>query len=117
MKHKHVEPNNPEFTRTANRIKKIMAYLRAMKSLDVYKWLKTDAIYYPELIEDVVKPIDEKRFRMGDLSIQERWLLFDNLVHAHESFMLIDAVVDEYLFRPVDFFRSDCSITLLGNNN
>jgi hypothetical protein len=55
-------------------------------------------MYYPELIEDALQPIDETRFKKGILSQQERWKLFDNLVQTYESFVLIDSAVDEYLF-------------------
>jgi hypothetical protein len=97
MRRNHVNPDVMEQEYLSVRIAKILAYTGGAISSDILNWLKTDAIYYPELIENTLQDIDETRFIKGRLSKQECWDLFDNLVQTHESFTLIDSLVDDYL--------------------
>ena len=93
----HDEWNKPENAHLVDNISKIIVYLSESIPADVYKWLRTEAIIYPELIDEIVGDFDEERFNKGNLSGEECLTLYDHLMHAYESFASINSVVDEFL--------------------
>jgi tetratricopeptide (TPR) repeat protein len=94
----HAEWNKPENAHWVDSIGKIIVYLGESIQADVYQWLRTEAIIYPELIDDILQDIDEERFDNGYLSGEECLSLYDNLMTAYRSFISINSVVDDYLF-------------------
>lgn len=97
MRHNPANRNGAEHEHLSVTIDRILAYLGENLAPDIFQWLRKDAVHYPELIEDTLQNIDKTRFNKGRLSKQECWDLFDNLAQTHESFTLIDSVVDDYL--------------------
>jgi hypothetical protein len=96
MSNANFNPVEPEKDSLKIRTDRILAYLGGAISADIFCWLKTDVIRYPEMIDDALKNIDRIRFDEGCLSKQECWTLFENLVQTHESYTLIDSMMGDY---------------------
>jgi tetratricopeptide (TPR) repeat protein len=88
----------PENQPLVDKLRKIAFFTSGGISKGEEHWLKSEAIMYPELIEEILSETDMNRFRESSLSAQEIETLKNKLQEVYEIFLSIDTAVDDYLY-------------------
>jgi tetratricopeptide (TPR) repeat protein len=90
--------DDPDSIPTLNRIREIKYYLDGKIESNILQWLNNEAIYYPELIEEVFDGIDLHSFDKESTVLESQLNLHENLLTAYNTYLTIDEMVDEYLY-------------------
>jgi|WetSurMetagenome_2_1015567.scaffolds.fasta_scaffold201427_2 tetratricopeptide (TPR) repeat protein len=90
--------DDPDSFATLNRIREIKYYLEGKIEPVILKWLDAEAVYYPELIEEVFNDINLHDFDKESTALESKLNLHENLMAAYNNYLMIDEMVDEYLY-------------------
>lgn len=82
---------------TQDRINRISAYIGQSEDNSQIAWLHTEAILYPEMVDEIIGDINIDRFNGGRLSPDECLALYENLCTVYNSFNSINRSIDELL--------------------
>jgi hypothetical protein len=92
------EWDQPENKPLVDTIRTIIYYVEVLDQSKATEWLKSDAIMYPELVNEILDGIDHDRFRNKLLDMDEIQQLNRNLQDIYSMYLSIDSAVDDYLY-------------------
>lgn len=79
-------------------LKKISFYANETDLKEAQRWLNTDAIMYPELVEEILVDTDKHRFNESSLTQKEIKGLQEKIREIYDLYLSIDSAVDDYLY-------------------
>jgi len=91
------ERDRTENLGTQDQINRISAYIGQSEENSQLAWLHTEAILYPEMVDEILGNVDIDRFNSGRLSPDECLILYENLCTVYNSFNSINRSIDEFL--------------------
>ncbi len=89
----------PENRELVDTLRNILSYVADHADSKAIQWLKTEAIFYPELVDEMLTSTNINKFKDHNLDAKEIEILQQRVLDVFEIFLSIDSTVDDYLYK------------------